>query len=210
MNLSTPYVGRSVAALPLLAAVFVFQVQAAPGAHGPNGEHLDTNATAQVEGQQIPSFEAKSEVFEIVGRLSTGELSLLIDRYQTNEPVLDASVEVESGAVKGVAKFHPDLGDYAIDDEVFLKALAAPGAHPMVVTVVAGQESDLLDGVLQVGIQNATHDEHDQGHGHDHGSIPWGRWALIALVFLGFALLARWLGAPRKAKKVKEQKGDVA
>lgn len=205
MNTPTPRIART-AALALLAAAFFCPVQAGPGAHGPNGEHLDTEATAQTDVQQMPSFEAKSELFEMVGRLGTGELSLLIDRYETNEPVLEASVEVESGALKAAAKFHADLGDYAIDDKAFLKALAAPGAHPLVITVVAGPESDLLDGVLQVGNPGASHDEQD--HGHEHGSMPWGRWALIALVFLVCALLARWLGASRAAAA--QQKKDIA
>lgn len=206
MNTLTSHTSRMAAAITLLAAAILSPVHASPGAHGPSGEHLDSKETTQAGGQQVPAFEAKSELFEMVGRLSAGELSLLIDRYETNEPVLEAAVEVESGAVKAVAKFHADLGDYAIDDEAFLKALGTPGTHPLIITVVAGQDSDLLDGVLHVGGQDLANDD----HGHEHGPMPWGRWALIALAFLGFALLARWSSSPRTAKKTNELKGDAA
>lgn len=75
-----------------------------------------------------------------MGRLQGGELSILINRFATNEPVLNATVEVETGNLKAPAKFHADMGDYAIDDANMLKALAAPGDHPMVVTVLAGND----------------------------------------------------------------------
>lgn len=206
MNTLTSHIGRMAAAITLVTAAILNPVHAAPGAHGPNGEHLDSKETAQTGRQQVPTFEAKSELFEMVGRFNGGELSLLIDRYETNEPVLEAAVDVESGAVKAAAKFHADLGDYAIDDQAFLKALGAPGEHPLIITVVAGQDSDLLDGVLHVGGQDLAHDD----NGHDHGPMPWGRWALIALAFLGFALLARGLNSSHAAKKTNELKGDAA
>lgn len=83
---------------------------AAPGAHGPNGEHLDAPAQAGVNSGPVPSFEARSEAFELVGRLQGGELSILINRFATNEPVLNATVEVETGNLKAPAKFHADMG----------------------------------------------------------------------------------------------------
>ncbi len=126
---------------------------AAPGAHGPNGEHLDGPAQTASVGSAAPRMEAKSETFELVAHLREDELSMLINRFETNEPVLDAKVEVESGAVKAVAKFHSDHGDYAIDDPAFLKALKAPGAHPLVITVLAGADTDLLEGTLNTEAQ---------------------------------------------------------
>lgn len=54
------------------------------------------------------------------------------------------------GALKAAAKFHADMGDYAVDDEEMLKLLATSGEHPIIVTVLAGQDSDLLDGTLKV------------------------------------------------------------
>ena len=206
MNTLNARICRAVAALTLLVASALSPAFAAPGAHGPNGEHLDSNASTQSSGQQAPSFEAKSELFELVGRLSGGELSLLIDRYDTNAPVLGATVEVETGSLKATAKHHADHGDYAIDDEAFLKALSAPGEHGLVITIVAAEDSDLLDGVLRVSTQEAAHGD----HGHEHGPMSWNRWVLIALTLAGFALLARWGNTSRANMKTNESKGEVA
>ncbi len=164
----------------VLSSASVF---AAPGAHGPNGEHLDTSAQAGTTSGPVPSFEARSEEFELVGRLQGGELSILINRFATNEPVLNAVVEVESGALKAPAKFHEDMGDYAIDDISMLKALAAPGEHSVVVTVLAGSDSDLLDGTLNVSAPKLNAEVHADDDSHAHGSSR-SIWLALALAVL--------------------------
>ena len=175
-----PFISRLVWAglMASLLALMPVITWAGPGAHGPNGEHLDSptmgNANAMRASLQI---EAKSDLFELVATLAGGELSLLIDRFATNEPVLKAQVEVESGGLKAQAKFHADIGDYVIDDPAMLKKLSTPGEHPLVITVLAGEDSDLLDGVLRVATSWA-----DREHG-----IDWVWWALGALII--FALL---------------------
>lgn len=193
MNLSfTQHLfGWGVATLMALSAP---AVQASPGAHGPNGEHLDT-PTVATTGKASPRVEAKSELFELVGTLAGGELSMLIDRFATNEPLLKADVEVESGGVKAKAKFHADIGDFSVDDPALLKKLSAPGEHPLVITVLAGNDTDLLDGVLRVTTAVA-----DAGHGHSHGEagdeghspdIHWKRWALgVVVLLVGVGVLA--------------------
>lgn len=152
---------------------------AAPGAHGPNGEHLDAPATAGGAAYAAPRFEAQSDMFEVVGRLQGGEFSMLINRFATNEPVLDAKVEIESGAVKAQAKFHADLGDYAVDDAAMLKALSLPGDHPLVITVVAGTDADLLDGTLHVAVP---------ADDHDHGVSYWLWLALLLAVVIALGV----------------------
>lgn len=158
---------------------------AGPGAHGPGGEHLDSPGGASQAGAgTLPRLEARSESFELVARLMADELSILVDRFETNEPVLRAQLEVESRGRKARAKFHEDHGDYSVDDPAFLKALAAPGEHPLVFTVVAGNESDLLEGVLAVATAPAPHDDH----------LSWKTWAGIAagvLAALAVAVLLR-------------------
>ncbi|MFZ5542160.1 MAG: hypothetical protein ACOZJZ_01285 [Pseudomonadota bacterium] len=137
---------------------------AGPGAHGPNGEHLD-GPGGQVHGSaaHAPRLEAHSDLFELVATLADGELSILVDRYATNEPVLNGKVEVEAGQAKAVAKFHADHGDYSVADAAFLKAISQPGEHALVITVQAGHDSDLLDGVLKVGPPSAAHQEAASG-----------------------------------------------
>lgn len=164
-----------------LLAVTPVLTSAGPGAHGPNGEHLDSPTTDKAGAMQASlRVEAKSDLFELVGMLAGGELSIFIDRFTTNEPVLQAQVEVESGGLKAQAKFRADMGHYAIDDAAMLKKLTTPGEHPLVITVLAGKETDLLDAVLRVPAPLAS---------HDHG-IHWEWWALgifATLVLLGIA-----------------------
>jgi len=133
--------------------------------------------------QAAPRFEAQSETFELVARLQGGELSLLINRYASNEPVLDADVEVEAGGHKAKAPFHADLGDYAVDDKAMLDALGAPGDHAVVVTILAGADTDLLDGTLVIPAAAAAH---DTGHPEmfDRFAKAWPLIAVLAIVLL--------------------------
>src|SRR5438105_2761993 len=90
------------------ALAFCGAAAASPGAHGPNGEHLDGPPAAVASGTATPRLEAHSEMFEIVGHLAPGELALFINRYDSNEPVLGAKVDVELGGLKAAAPFHAD------------------------------------------------------------------------------------------------------
>lgn len=170
---------------------------ASPGAHGPNGEHLDTNQAGSAVVSTAPRLDAKSELFELVARLDGGEFSILIDNFATNEPVLNANVEVESGSLKAKAKFHADLGDYAVDDPAMLKLLSAPGEHPVVITVLSGEQTDLLDGVLRVGpvqtLEAAHGHSHAGDHEDDHGhGISWWRWIISGFIVLILAISWKW------------------
>lgn len=155
---------------------------AGPGAHGPNGEHLDVPAAA---GGVLPRVETFTEAFELVGQLTKGELSIMIDRYETNEPVLNGALEVQYKNLKAKASFHADIGDYAVDDPALLAAISKPGVHPLLFTLVAGEESDLLEGTLQV--TQAT-DDHD----HEHSARrPWLLAAVAAIVLGAAAFVVR-------------------
>lgn len=184
-------------------------VLAAPGAHGPNGEHLDGPASMRV-ASSLPRVEAKSEVFELVAELRASELAILVDRYESNEPVLGAKLEVESGALKAVAAFRAEQGDYVVTDAAMLKALAAPGEHGLVFTLVAGKDSDLLDGTL-VGmaarVAAAAKDDHSHAHGgdehgHDH-ELERAVWIGAGVASLGLiGGIAWWRQRRREAGKL--------
>jgi hypothetical protein len=167
-------------------------VAAAPGAHGPNGEHLDGPATAVV-GSALPRMETKSEAFELVATLHAGELSVLIDRYATNEPVLNATLEVESGGIKSQAKFHSDQGDYSFEDAKLLALLRAPGEHALVFTLLAGKDNDLLDGKLVTSKRvNAAKDEHDHHDGEHNHALERAAMIAAGLGVLGLVAWATW------------------
>lgn len=163
---------------------------ASPGAHGPNGEHLDGPATTASTGS-VPRVETFTEAFELVGHLSGGELSVLIDRYDTNEPVLNGKLEVQYKDLKAQARFHSDIGDYAVDDQKFLQALSAPGKHQLLFTFVAGDESDLLEGTLEVPVAAS----------HEHAGMPrwiYGLAAAVLLLLIGGLLLRRKLSTSKR------------
>ena len=168
----------------LFAAMFAMSTAlASPGAHGPNGEHLDGPANAAGTASSAPRIETFTEAFELLGHLSGGELSIMIDRYETNEPVLNGALEVQYKDLKAKATFHADLGDYAVDDPKFLAAISTPGTHALLFTLVAGEESDLLEGTLTVA---AVAD--DQGHGHPISRL-WLLAAVVVVVVLAAAIL---------------------
>jgi hypothetical protein len=157
---------------------------AGPGAHGPGGEHLDQAPAGMAGSSALSRIETSTDAFELVATLQAGGLTILVDRYETNEPVLTANLEVESGGVKARAKFRAENGDYLVDDPKFLQQVAAAGEHAIVFTLLKGSESDLLDGTLRV---TATA---DHGHGHSHAA----EYALASALALAVAaiLLALW------------------
>ncbi len=150
-------------------------VYAAPGAHGPSGEHLDTPSPSGSATHAQPTIEAHTETFELVGTLVADELSVLVDRYETNEPVVNGALEVEFNGLKAQGKLHADFGDYSFTDEKLLKALQQPGAHSLVFTLVAGNDTDLIEGTLNVA-----------GDLHAHGRWDFLRsrrlWAALFLI----------------------------
>ena len=177
-------------------SLLVLPAFAGPGAHGPNGEHLDAPAGA-VALASHPRAAAHTETFELVAELKDGALIILVDRYETNEPVLDATPEVESGSLKARAAFRPDQGDYVITEPTLIQALSAVGQHSLVLTIIAGQDTDLLDASLttpaRTDPRSLAHG-HGPDHGHGFGShwTLWGAAGLAALVVLaGYALRRR-------------------
>ncbi|HYD96484.1 MAG TPA: hypothetical protein VEC01_14235 [Noviherbaspirillum sp.] len=119
-------------------------------AHGDEDHSKDGTPAAQAQSAGQPRVETFTEAFELVGQLQGKELSVFIDKYETNEPVLNGKLEVELNGLKSVGKYRPERGDYVIADEGFIKALAAPGKHALVFTLSAAEETDLLEGTLEV------------------------------------------------------------
>ena len=154
-----------------------------PAFAGPGHDHGDAPAAAA--GASTPRFTAHSDVFEAVGVLLADELSITLDRYATNEPVLKAKVELESGSVKATAEFHADHGDFSIPAAAFKK----PGTYAIVLTVTAGDQTDLLAGELVV--PEASAQVAPTGHAR-----PWLRWlgyaaGALLLIIIGASVLRK-------------------
>lgn len=160
--------------IPCIAMAF-FALSA--WAHG--GEDHGDGAAAAVANDIAPRAAAQTEEFELVAVLADGKLTLYLDRYADNAPVPDAEIEVESGTFKAVA-VQVAPGVYALPAEAFSK----PGKYPLIVSVQAGENADLLSAALDIAEPVAT-------AGHARAWTAWAAWgAAGALLLIGTALLA--------------------
>lgn len=116
-------------------------------AHG-DEPHGDAPHPAPAASAAGPRFEAATNLFEVVGSLHDGVLTLWLGRYASGEPVADARVEIEQGTLATTARYRPAAGDYVVADAAFVAALARPGPHALVLAVTAGDDADLLDATL--------------------------------------------------------------
>ncbi|MEO5661545.1 MAG: hypothetical protein ABIQ90_17380 [Polaromonas sp.] len=181
LNLSLLRATRAAAAVVLITAAGGLAM-AGPG-------HDGGDQAPSAGGTASPRIQAHSDLFELVGIVDNGQMTVYLDRYATNEPLTNASIEFEAGAEKGVAKPQAD-GSYLIK----LDALAKPGSLPFSFTVAAGTDMDLLAGDLEI------HGE--PGHPPAAPARPWLRWlgyGLAILVALGIAalLLRRFMSMRR-------------
>lgn len=112
-------------------------------AHG-GEDHGDGPKPASV-ANVAPRAEAQTELFELVATPANGQLTIFLDRFASNEPVTGAQVEVESGSWKAVAQAAGN-GSYRVNAPQF----ARPGSYPLLFTVEAGSDADLIETTLVV------------------------------------------------------------
>lgn len=192
MNMNTHLIRAARALIAIATLSLAHFAYAGPGAHGPDGEHLDSPNAGHAVASSTPMLEAQSDSFELVATLNEDELSVLIDRFSTNEPVLQAKVEVEMEGIRAAGTFHADHGDYAFTDEKLLQKLREPGEHALVFTVQSSNESDLLAGTLRSASDAPEH----------RASIP--KWIIALGVGLIILVLLAWL------IKKRQQRGAMA
>ncbi|MFN3809716.1 MAG: hypothetical protein ACK4S6_03765 [Roseateles asaccharophilus] len=165
----------------LLAALLAAPVQAHEG---------HDEAPAAATGQALPRFAASSELFELVGVLDGRQLTLYLDHAASNAPVQGATLELDFGGakLKPVPKSEGEgqgQGEFTLQ----LEREPQPGLIPVTATVLAGRESDLLAGELDL-------------HAHEPAapaaSARWKYIAAGALALLGLGAGLR-LGRQRRA-----------
>lgn len=164
------------AALLLIAALGL----PVAGVAGPGDNHGPAPA-ANAAGSSQPRVTATSETYELVGVLLASELSILIDRAPTNEPVLDAKLTVNLDGRSVAVAFHKEHGDYSLTDAEMLKKLRAPGVKSLTFTLIDGKDTDLLTGDLDV---------HDDTHAGKAGAVR--DWKRIAVLTVGGGVML-WL-----------------
>lgn len=148
-------------------------------AHG-DEDHSEPHAVATAPmAAQSPRTEAQTDAFELVASLEQDRLVLHIDRFDTNEPVEGAQVEVDTGTMQAKAT-QSSPGVYWVAQG----ALGQPGKHPLTITIETEDTADLLTATLEVPAAPAP---------TTSGPIsePWMAWGLGGTLLLsGAGLLA--------------------
>ena len=153
------------------------------------GHDDDASPAPAIPGAGVPRVEAQSDLFELVGVVQDGVMTIFVDRYATNEPVVDAKIDIDAGPVKGSAQANPE-GTYTFKHA----ALTQPGQFPVTFTIAAGGDSDLLAGELVIADPAAA--------GAHAGDDLWrSRWwwvggvlVLLVGIVVAWRLRRRWVG----------------
>lgn len=133
--------------LPLALLMALLLTSPAWSHGGEEHSHADDAppaAPASIASPQ-PRASAQSEEFELVAVLAEQTLTLYLDQYASNAPVVDARIELESGAFKAVAK-QIEPGVYRLSG----KAFAKPGKYPLLFSLQTADSADLLSATLEV------------------------------------------------------------
>ncbi len=143
---------------------------------GPGHDHGDDAPTSS-GGVALPRFAATSELFELVGVLNGTRLTLYLDHADTNAPVKDAQLELEFAGTKLKVEPHGE-GEF----EATLPAAPKPGVLAIAAVVVAGQQTDLLAGELDLHDDKAETAASNAIDGRQ--VLPWagGMIALAGLI----------------------------
>ena len=145
-------------------------------------EGHDDAASAPTNIGGAPRVEAASDMFEITGVVENGTMTVYLDRYATNEPVVDAKIEIDAGAAKGAAQPNSD-GTYTFRHAV----LAQSGTLPITFSVSSGPDADLLTGELAITDPDTT-------KAPSQPLFDWtrGAWLVGAVTLIGIALGSFW------------------
>ncbi|MBY0224970.1 MAG: efflux RND transporter periplasmic adaptor subunit [Hyphomicrobium sp.] len=128
-----------------LLAAFLVLAAAWPAAAHEGHVHADEAAPTAMPSTG-PQIESSGSVFELVATARGHELTIYLDRADTNVPVDGATIEITTDGKPPVMAKPIGTGTYQAE----ATWLDEPGAKPLVFTVMAGEEADLLNGVLQV------------------------------------------------------------
>jgi hypothetical protein len=152
--------------------------------------HDHGTAPAAAAGPAVPRFAAVSELFELVGVVNGKQITLYLDRFDDGSPVKDAKLELELGGIKIPVESHAE-GEF----EATLAQELKPGVVAVAATVMAGAESDLLAGELDLHAETAG------AEAHRHDWKEYLTWSVAGLVGLAL-LIAIW-------RRVRVSRNDV-
>ncbi|MCW8092942.1 hypothetical protein [Alteromonas sp. ASW11-130] len=191
-KLKYPRLGLSHLFICLVAAIACTHsgiVFSAPGAHGPNGEHLD------MENEELhtdnPKFESFTESFELLGEVWPGKVQLYLHEFATNRPVANASIELESGDISANAVYSNTLKHYQLNDKTFVSKLNQPGEHNIIVTILTEESGDLLATTLLTPAIPSSESNDDNHHHHVFSWTSAGIGGALLIAGIGIGYLTR-------------------
>jgi len=161
---------------------------AATAMAGPGHDH-GGEATPRGAGPTQPRFATHTELFEVVGIVEGEKLVLYVDRYESNGPVTNAKLEIESGSFKAVAQIDPERGVYSVVADPFKQ----PGSYPIQIVVSAGSDTDLLGADLVVADAHAGHE-----HGRDSSVLRHHAIETVAVATVMMLLGWLWIRRGRR------------
>ncbi|MGJ7491068.1 hypothetical protein [Variovorax sp. ZT4R33] len=172
--------------LAVLCAAFLLMAGASARA---DAGHDHGDAPAAPTGSALPRFTAVSDTFELVGVLDGKLLTLYLDRFADNAPVPQATLELDIGGTSAKAEPHGE-GLF----EVQLADVPAPGVLPITATVIAGNETDLLAGELDI-----------HADAHDEVAAPRNWRRIVGGTLGGGVVLALLIALARRARTSRTQ-----
>ena len=141
---------------------------------GPGHDHGDEKPNQQ-QAQTSPRFYAESDLYELVGVIRDGQITLYLDRYATNEAVKGVSIDVEVDGAKVAAKPHGD-GEYLIE----LKDKIKDQPTPISVTINDGGVNDILVSTI------------DLSQFENSSVMNWKTWLKLLVLMCFVAGVAYW------------------
>ncbi|WP_247281543.1 MULTISPECIES: efflux RND transporter periplasmic adaptor subunit [unclassified Bradyrhizobium] len=150
-------------------------------------DHSDADKPTFVSSA-YPRVAARSELYEIVGILKDGKLSVFLDDAVSNDPVSDAALQVTIGDSAPIEASSQEDGVYT----AAIPNGTPAGSVEVIFSISAGKGNDLLvDSFIPTRAGDARLPEQK----HEHGWLFSSRTAIAAsaLVALGLGLLfAYW------------------
>lgn len=180
---------RGTGSLPALAlAMFTMLALWLAPAQADEGHDHDAAPATAGAAEALPRFSAVSDDFELVGVLADKQLTLYLDRAATNEPVREASIQLDVGGSIVKANPAPD-GTY----QASLPQALPEGSTPITATVILAGNADLLAGDIDI---------HAAGHDGDEGKPPsqWRRVAAWGLCGLAVVIVLALMWRKRSAR----------
>lgn len=126
---------------PVIAILML--IASVTGAYAHEG-HAHGDEPPPPDVQTAPRATAVSPLFELVAVAGDGSLTIYLDHFETNEPVVEATVEVETPAGPVAATADADVYRLAAP------WMAKPGDYELLFTVTAGDDIDFLTGSLKI------------------------------------------------------------